>query len=64
MELVQQNNKYLMTEYEENVKIKLRILFTGKMVVIPMGNRLETEICLREKGNNNSISPRNWSLRI
>lgn len=52
-----------MTEYEENMKIKLRILFSGRMVVIPMGNRVEKEICLREK-ENSSISQRNWTLRI
>lgn len=32
---LQQNNKYLMIEYEENVKIKLWILFSREMMVSP-----------------------------
>ena len=51
-----------MIDYEKNVKIKLRILFSGKMAVISMKNTVEKEICLREKEI--SISQRKWSLRI
>ena len=39
-----QQNKYLMTDYEEKVKIKLKILFSEKMEVISMKNILE-KIC-------------------
>ena len=39
-----QQNKYLMTDYEEKVKIKLKILFSEQMAVISMKNILE-KIC-------------------
>ena len=39
-----QQNKYLMTDYEEKVKIKLKILFSEKMAMISMKNILE-KIC-------------------
>lgn len=40
LELLQQNNKHLI-DYEEHVKIKLQILLSGRMVVIPKGNTAE-----------------------
>ena len=61
MESLQQN-KYLMIDYEEKVKIKLKILFTGKIAVISMKSIVEKKICLRKKEI--SISQRKWSLRI
>ena len=48
MESLQQN-KYLMIDYEEKVKIKLKILFTGKIAVISMKSIVEKKICLRKK---------------
>ena len=61
MESLQQN-KYLMIDYEDKVKIKLKILFSGKIAVISMKNIVEKKICLRKKEI--SISQRKWSLRI
>ena len=51
-----------MIDYEDKVKIKLKILFSGKIAVISMKNIVEKKICLRKKEI--SISQRKWSLRI